>query len=120
MNADRWRRLSTLYYEAQARSEHERATFLTEVCAGDEALRHEVESLLAQAADGFLDAPVAAMATHQTSHIGTSLWTGRRFGAYQVRERLGAGGMGAVYLADDTRLTTARRPQNPPRDADKQ
>ena len=57
MTPDRWRRIEELYHAALARVESERPAFLTEACAGDDALRREVESLLAQpaSADGFLD-----------------------------------------------------------------
>ena len=48
MDPDRWRQIKELCHEARARAEGERAAFLAEACAGDEALRQEVESLLNQ------------------------------------------------------------------------
>ena len=106
MTSERWRRVEELYHAALTRSERERAAFLANACAGDEALRRDVESLLAQPASGrgFLDGPAAAVAAQMVSDIGTSMLSGRRLGAYQVHERIGVGGMGEVYRARDTRL----------------
>ena len=63
MTAERWRRVEELYHAALAHDEFSRAAFLAEICAGDVALRQEVESLLEQgaSADGFLDKPAVAM-----------------------------------------------------------
>ena len=47
MTPDRWRKIEELYHSTLERGENERIAFLNEVCAGDEALRREVESLLA-------------------------------------------------------------------------
>lgn len=48
MTPERWEQISRLYHAALARAEQERPTLLAEACAGDEALRREVELLLAQ------------------------------------------------------------------------
>ena len=107
MTPERWRRIEELYHAALTRGESDRRAFLASACAGDEMLQHEVESLLAEPASayGFLDGPVIAAATHLVSDPGASLLSGRRVGAYQVRERIGAGGMGEVYRAHDTKLS---------------
>src|SRR5688572_502483 len=96
MDPDRWRQIERLYHEAQARPPGTRAAFLGEACAGDAALRREVEVLLESpaTAEGFLAAPAFPLAN----------LTGRRVGVYQVGEQIGAGGMGEVYRARDTRL----------------
>ena len=71
----------------------DRATRIREACAGDDTLRREVESLLAQEgrAAGYLSTPAAAltgdMATEGTSFIG------RQLGHYSIQARIGAGGM---------------------------
>lgn len=59
MKSDRWQKLKNVFNEALERDPAQRAVFLDEACAGDAALREEVESLLAshQDADGFLEEP---------------------------------------------------------------
>jgi serine/threonine protein kinase len=80
--------------------------FLAKACAGDEELRREVESLLAQdaSADAVLTRGAVVAAAGLVSDVGGSVLTGRRLGAYQILSPLGAGGMGEVYRARDTRL----------------
>ena len=96
---DRWRQISQLYHAAVARPEPDRAAFLEQACAGDEGLRDEVESLLAQPASGddFLDETALAVAERTLSQPEESMLIGRRVGVYQVQALLGAGGMGEVY-----------------------
>jgi hypothetical protein len=47
MKSDRWQRIEELYHSAREQGESQRSAFLDEVCAADEALREEIESLLA-------------------------------------------------------------------------
>src|SRR6185503_11236330 len=56
MDPARWQQIERLYHEAQARAAGERGAFLADACAGDEALRHEVQALLDSpaTAEGFL------------------------------------------------------------------
>jgi hypothetical protein len=97
MNDERWAALDRLLEAALARPLHERAAFLAEACADDEALRHEVESLLAHesGAAGFMSTPAAGLVDIGMSD-GTSAM-GRQLGPYTIQARLGAGGMGQVY-----------------------
>jgi serine/threonine protein kinase len=106
MTPERWRRVEELYHAALARGESDRPAFLSSACAGDEALREEVESLLAQpaSAEGFLAAPALEVAAPLVSNPGGSSVIGRRLGVYQVQALLGVGGMGEVYRARDTKL----------------
>jgi serine/threonine protein kinase len=103
---NRWSRIEGLYHAARERSAGERAAFLDAACGGDAELRREVESLLAQQAtdEGFLDTPGIAMAAQMITSPGASILTGRRIGAYQIQALIGAGGMGEVYRARDTKL----------------
>jgi eukaryotic-like serine/threonine-protein kinase len=104
--SDRWATVERLYHAALAQPVGERAAFLAEACADDEALRREVESLLAQdaSAEAALTHGAVVAAAGLVSDIGRSVLTGRRLGAYQILAPLGAGGMGEVYRARDTRL----------------
>jgi len=101
--SDRWSRVETLYHAARERAPRERAAFLDAACRDDAQLRHEVESLLAQPTDaGFLGVPAVAVAGQLSPD--ESVLTGRRIGTYQIQSLLGAGGMGEVYRARDTKL----------------
>ena len=104
LSPDQWEAVDRLYHAALARPVDARAAFLAEACAGDEALRREVESLLAQSAAGVLTGGAVVAAAELVTDAGGSVLTGRRLGAYHILAPIGAGGMGEVYRARDTRL----------------
>ena len=106
MTPDRWQRIEELYHAARTRPAPERAAFLDDACAGDGALRGDVESLLAQpvSGNGLFGVPAFAAAAQLVSQPDASPLTGRTIGAYQLQGLLGAGGMGEVYRARDTKL----------------
>jgi serine/threonine protein kinase len=106
MHRDRWAEVERIFHAAAARPAGERAAFVRDACRDDDGLCRDVESLLAQqaSASGFLDGPAMGVAAQMVSDVGASVLSGRRLGAYQVHERIGAGGMGEVYRARDSKL----------------
>jgi len=103
---ERRRLIEALCDAALDRDVSERAAFVAAATGGDEALRREVEALLAHAetAEGFLDAPIGDVAAHVlASHDGRML-VGRQIGSHKILALLGTGGMGEVYRARDMTL----------------
>src|SRR5438132_14425034 len=100
MTPDRWRKIEELYHSALEREENEGIAFLNEVCAGDEALRREVESLLA--CEGEPEQLVEKLAqemaakANAANQVGSSgrrpaveALTGKTVSHYHVLEKLG-------------------------------
>src|SRR6185503_6136896 len=106
---ERWATAKRIHQAALERHASQRAVFLDDACAGDEALRREVESLLAYEEEGerFLESPALEVAARSVSEDRDARLVGRTLSHYQVQSLLGAGGMGEVYLARDPRLDRA-------------
>src|SRR5262249_38381631 len=106
MKPERWQQIEQHFHAALECKASQRAAFLDEVCAGDETLRREVESLLAyqDQAESFIEAPAFAVAPELLVETQTELAMGEYLSHYRILNPIGAGGMGQVYLAQDTRL----------------
>jgi len=106
MTPEQYKRIGDLYHEALAREPDEREAYLAEACAGDEELRRQVEALLVahEQAEEFLAGPDPSLLNPAPDDRKPMATSGQRFGQFEVVSLLGAGGMGEVYLARDTRL----------------
>jgi Tol biopolymer transport system component len=105
MTPERWQQIEPLLHGARERPPEERSAYLDAACAGDSSLRQQVESLIEayEQAGAFIESPAVEVAAKAMAAEGV-LAPGQMVTHFRVLSRLGQGGMGVVYLAEDTKL----------------
>src|SRR5215831_4171756 len=105
MEPDRWKQIESLCHRALDLDPNERAKFLDTACENDPQLRREVEDLLKHAGcSDLLARPTEELANLVKDLVSHTLVIGTRVAGYSIDAVLGAGGMGQVYRARDTKL----------------
>ena len=105
MKPERWQRIEHMYHAALESAPDQRSAFLAEACADDDELRREVEKLILanELAGGFLATPALEFEAKNLAkdNTGIGLQAGQVLSHYTIVSRIGAGGMGEVFLARD-------------------
>ncbi|HET6893399.1 MAG TPA: serine/threonine-protein kinase, partial [Pyrinomonadaceae bacterium] len=115
MQQEKWQQVSQIFERALALEAEERDAYLKERCGKDESLRREVELLIRShqkaSEENFISghavekvAPLFTADEQKADEGKEQLVEGQEIGHYRVIQRIGAGGMGEVYLAKDSRL----------------
>ena len=106
MKPEHWRQIDEILGAALEQEQENRSAFLDKVCEGNDELRREVERLLAldEQAEDLMEEPAFEMAAKGIAQQQIHAMVGRQVGSYRTLSVLGTGGMGEVFLAEDTTL----------------
>src|SRR4030095_6211145 len=106
MTPERWQQIDNLLQAVVERPLAEREDLLDEACSEDKTLRQEVESLInfREKAERFLERSALEEAADLFCEHQVESMCGQLIGSYKIEAQLGFGGMGEVYLAEDTKL----------------
>ncbi len=106
MTPERWQRVEEVLQAALDQEPPARAAFLANECSGDQELWRETNSLIEayDEAREFLEEPAIASDAQVIANEDNLRITGLAIGPYKIIRRIGSGGMGEIYLAQDVRL----------------
>jgi serine/threonine protein kinase len=103
---ERMRRVQELFHGALSLQPSARPAFLAESCGSDRGLLDEVESLISahEREGSFIDSPAGQPVAEMLASMASESYVGQTVGSFRILAQLGRGGMGEVYLAEDSKL----------------
>ena len=105
MTPEEWQQIDRIFNQALSLPPNQRPAFLSQACGSNAELRRQIELMIKSDEDtGFLNTPVTEKADSLFRDYINQTLTGEILGHYKILERIGIGGMGEVYLAEDLRL----------------